>query len=371
MTDLNIARIGSLEDGDDPSNAGRVSYNSWRYADEASLYSIAEDSREGLSSRGTASASRHGSHASYKVPPPSTLLIQQDGEDLEPIEVKWVTAEEMEQEQQNQRDAIIPIPNGDPDEEPSVDDEELGPRHNTRRSLLFVLCLAGAVVAIVLSLTLSLRNRDSESEPRVSGGIEDAAEFQPDRWAPTMAPTYTQSVDDFVLNAILSCGHTSAEKLENSWPQLEVLETIKRQVATLVTVREDGFLEFDPIVGKEYVLELFAMLMLFFDTTGELWTDHTNWYSDKDVCEWYNQAADHCIERVPGSAAVTKIKLSSNNLQGPLPSELCCLPTLQEVILDNNGLKGPQPTCLDQLRVIDLVNNEFDLEIATQSVEAP
>lgn len=322
MTDLKIARIGSLEDGDDPSDAGRRSYNSWRYADEASLYSIAEDSREGQSSRGTASVSHNSSqlHHSHLNTPGSKLVQQEEGEmEDNPIEVRWVTAEEIEEEEHNQRGGLVPIPYREPEEKPSSDiDDELGPQHNARRSLLYFLLLICAVLVIVLSLTLSLSNRGSEPNPRVSGGIADTPGNQPPpvpsptaapTLTPTLSPTYTQSVHDFILSAILSCDHTTAVQLQNTWPHTVVFDIIKTHVSALVTVREDGFLEFDPKLGRDYVLELFAMLMLFMDTTGEYWTMSQNWYSDKDVCEWYNQATDHCIERVPGSAAVTKIKL--------------------------------------------------------------
>ena len=364
MSDLNIVRLGSLEDGDEPSHEGPQSYNSWRYGDEASLYSIAEDSREDHQSS-QATDSRMSS--SQQQQPPSLLMPRADLPDAEedsPIEVRWVTAEELalaegggrEREQEPYGGAaatggIIPLPTQDPDEmasqEEHDDEEPLGPRHNARRSALFLLLLMCAVIVIVLSLTLALRNnKDSNPPPpRVSGGVRDPdADPQTPSYNPSgnggavatnpgqgtdpqsggvdptqpqvTSPTtpFTPNIIDpysLVWDAITSCPQTNPDDLTNeSTNQMEVFETIVLEVTKLITTDERGSQTLDTKVGKGWILEKWALLMLFFDTEGEYWDNLDNWYSFEDTCTWYNQASGSpCDTREAGGSALTKLVL--------------------------------------------------------------
>ena len=59
---------------------------------------------------------------------------------------------------------------------------------------------------------------------------------------------------------------------------------------------------------------------------------------------------------------IVALYTADNNLQGSLPKELCCLPTLKELVLNNNGLEGTEPECIYRmgLETLDLMGNEFD-----------
>ena len=327
MTDLNIVRIDSLEQVDDePSQL--QSYNSWRYGEEASLYSIAEDSRENQSAS-RASSQQPGpsvGHAAHALPP---MEDPEDGENNNnnPIEVRWVTAQEMEDEEEEQRKAsMIPIPNPDANEVASDDEESLGPRHNSRRTLFYFLLLAVALLAMILSLSLTLRNRDEQPPTTVSGGIADsdgtdrgALPVEPTTTAvdPTTTSATTPSVVDvrsLVWDAVTSCAQTNPDDLTNiSTMQMEVFEELVYEIEGLVSTDASGSQSLDPKVGKDWILEKWALLMLFFESEGEYWVQLDNWYSYEDVCTWFNQAMDaensHCASRAPGRAALTKLKL--------------------------------------------------------------
>ena len=353
MSDLNIVRLGSLqEDDDEPSHDGHQSYNSWRYADEASLYSIAEDSREEqLSSQATdsrMSSSQQNNNSAYNNGARNNN-IPVDGS---PIEVRWVTSEEMQFEaaetggepQQyysggpRSADMAIPIPGRDPEEIASQEEDEvgeaLGPRHNTRRTALYFLMLLCAVVVIILSLTLALGNRgDSKPAARVSGGLQDpdyqgpqidpgeaasaaATPTQPNPTQPSpTAPAPPVTIDPFELvkDALLTCPQTTEADLTNpDTMQMEVFHIIAYEVKGLITTNANGSDSLDPRVGTNWILEKWGLLMLFFATPGEHWDDRGRWYSTVDTCSWYNEAQPHCIgSRENGGAAVTKLKLGT------------------------------------------------------------
>ena len=224
--------VGSaFEEGsiDSRSNAEAPSYNSWRYADEASLYSIAEDSREDrLSSR----ASRTESQPPPPTAPPPSLLNEQEKDD-ESVEIRWITAQDIEEASGggNKHDGVVPVPSRDPDlDSDNSEEESLGPGHNARRSALFVLFLMCAAVVIILSMTLAMRNLDNRSQNRVSGGIanpegqfvsRDGPAIDP---GPDVDPTQQGGakkspiridVRQMVWDAVTSCKQTDEEDLEN------------------------------------------------------------------------------------------------------------------------------------------------------------
>lgn len=330
MSDSNLARSDSLEEGGSEmsSRDGETpSYNSWRYGDEASLYSIAEDSREDWqSSRNSLSESQQAPQST-----PAPLLDVEEPEEA-PIEVRWLTAEDMENEgaKDEENNGIIAVASRDSDEqlldEVDLDEEEvaLGPRHNARRSALFLLFIMCAAVVIILSMTLALRNRDDRLPNRVSGGIATPEDEFVNRGVdpgPSVDPTQgaksgPATVDAYqvVRDAVTSCPQTNPNDLSNpSMQQSEFFENLVYEVEGLITTTSDGDQVLDEKVGTGWILEKWALFSLFFSTEGEYWKSYNNWLSSEDVCNWYNQAADdtnsHCAIREVGGAALMKLKL--------------------------------------------------------------
>lgn len=435
MSDLNVARAESLEDEhqDDDENPSYIPQNdpNWRYVDEASLYSIAEDSRENSSAMQSSKAT--SSQQMMIIRPPSQegveaadVFAENEFNEETPIDLRWVTADEMAVEEGTRHTAPAPRQETDSLEDVAMEQEEeeesLGPRHNARRSLLFFLLLIGCAIVLILSITLAFRNRD-DGRPRntVSGGVVDpdfdpredanvatpsspsapttpAATSSPISSPPTSAPTFTQDPRQFVWDAVTSCPQTNPADLTNiSTSQMEVFEELVYEVMALTT-KVDDLVVYDPKIGVDWILEKWALLNLFFATDGEFWINNLNWYSYKDVCTWNNDAETPCTERAPGDAAITALKLrkyyyfvrlaywhqllaashafilvfdtASNNLQGFLPKELCCMPLLDELVVSGNGLEGSVPVCLYSMGLseLDLVGNTFT---AQQSSESP
>lgn len=323
------------EEDENPSYLG--GHTMWRSVDEPSLYSNVEEN---------ASSDIHSSLrgiSSQPISPPYTSRERDGGggnveeEDSEeyPVQMRWITAEEMDAEEDSSGALRFPYDDGMDDIE--QDEGPLGHRHNARRSILVVMFLLGIALVLVLTVALALWNRETMPEARVSGGISDP-NFDPRAGNPTpstpsrpvtpAAPVTTSSTSStstttvqatippppqdprqFVWDAVTSCPQTNpVDLIDLSEIQMEVFEVLVAEVFQLAET-VDGKIVYDPKVGYDWILEKWGMLNLFFFTDGEFWRRGLNWYSYQDVCNWYNQAPNHCKTRLPGGAAVTKIKL--------------------------------------------------------------
>ena len=80
----------------------------------------------------------------------------------------------------------------------------------------------------------------------------------------------------------------------------------------------------------------FALVALYNATGGPNWTNSSGWLSDQPVGEWRGVTAD-------AEGRVTDLVLSSNGLEGSLPSEIGRLTHLRVLNLGFNDLTGPIP----------------------------
>ena len=72
-----------------------------------------------------------------------------------------------------------------------------------------------------------------------------------------------------------------------------------------------------------------ALAALYNATNGSSWQDDTNWLSNRPLGEWHGVSTD-------ADGRVTKLVLGSNQLTGPIPSELGNLANLQDLELRGN-----------------------------------
>jgi hypothetical protein len=92
-----------------------------------------------------------------------------------------------------------------------------------------------------------------------------------------------------------------------------------------------------------------ALEALFRSCGGAGWEEKGGWMTDADLGEWFGVTVD-------AEGRVIKLLLNSNNLAGPLPSELRQIPALQELGLFNNKLSGPIPAELGQLEALTMLS---------------
>eukprot|EP00752_Nemacystus_decipiens_P016125 g14419.t2 len=88
-----------------------------------------------------------------------------------------------------------------------------------------------------------------------------------------------------------------------------------------------------------------ALVVLFNATDGLNWKENANWDTHADLSKWYGVQAND-------QGRVVVLALFSNNLQGPIPSELGNLTALEELRLSGNQLTGPIPEELGKLTAL-------------------
>ena len=105
-----------------------------------------------------------------------------------------------------------------------------------------------------------------------------------------------------------------------------------------------------PPISDREILEI-----LFDETGGEDWISRRGWLTDTPLDEWKGVETD-------ADGYVTELRLTYNNLEGPLPSSLGLLRNLEKLTLFSNRLSGPIPPelgNLTQLRVLNLNDNSL------------
>ena len=119
----------------------------------------------------------------------------------------------------------------------------------------------------------------------------------------------------------------------------------------------DGFVE-DTVPGGGRVdhgldcgaaeIERLALSEFFALTGGDSWTNNGNWGSDSTVGSWYGVTV--------GDSLVQRLVLSGNGLAGPLPSELTNLRELRTLNLGDNALTGGFPVAIASLASLDTIS---------------
>ncbi len=100
-----------------------------------------------------------------------------------------------------------------------------------------------------------------------------------------------------------------------------------------------------------------ALVALYESSDGANWTDRSNWLTGK-VSTWFGITVS--------ANRVVSINLDHNNLKGTIPSSLCQLDQLQELILPDNQLSGIISSAIGNLvnlQRIDLNTNQLSGEI--------
>ena len=98
-----------------------------------------------------------------------------------------------------------------------------------------------------------------------------------------------------------------------------------------------------------------TLSLLYHSTSGDDWTDRTNWLSDRPLGQWGGIETDD-------AGHVVRIQLSENNLTGEIPLEIGNLTNLTHLYVHSNRLDGPIPPelgNLTNLNHLDLGDNNM------------
>ncbi len=122
-----------------------------------------------------------------------------------------------------------------------------------------------------------------------------------------------------------------------------------------ITARSGEVSSVSTVTVKDVVPDREALAILYHGTNGDEWTNNENWLSNGPLNTWFGV-------RTNSSGEVVRLELPRNNLQGPLPAELCHLASLGVLDLRYNGLTGnlpPEFGLLANLTWLGLSGNEL------------
>ena len=104
-----------------------------------------------------------------------------------------------------------------------------------------------------------------------------------------------------------------------------------------------------------------GLIALYCATSGDGWTNKSNWLSDKGINQWRGVTTSN--------SRVTRLRLNRNNLSGTIPTELGNLTNLERLDLEENQLSGTIPTDLGNLTNLEqlwLHKNQLSGTIPTE-----
>ena len=128
----------------------------------------------------------------------------------------------------------------------------------------------------------------------------------------------------------------------------------KPGAAGLVTRLLTVFVLCLPVVGDQLdgsaLTDRQVLELLYSETSGPGWSNRTNRLSDMPLSDWFGVVTDE-------TGQITRLNLASNQLSGPIPTQLSALTDLLELELGGNQLSGaipPQLAALTSLQTLDL-----------------
>lgn len=155
--------------------------------------------------------------------------------------------------------------------------------------------------------------------------------------------TYQWFKNDTLIEAATADSLIITDTLQNHY-HCEVKDS---RFPILTLVSEKAYLTAN-VPQAEYA----ALVDLYNATSGDNWTNNTNWLSNKPVNEWYGLTVEN--------NNVMAIELDNNNLDGTIPPEIAGLTRLDTLSLNNNKLTGRIPygiRYLTYLKYLNLSNN--------------
>lgn len=135
------------------------------------------------------------------------------------------------------------------------------------------------------------------------------------------------------------------------------------------------------------ILQRYVLATLYYSTGGANWNKSYGFLSDEHECKWFEEEKDWMLDMTPTTHGIKcgdegffdfeegddehimEIRLESNNLDGPLPSEINALYLLQGLYLSNNKLRSDLSKDIfdiPNLREIELQQNAIFAELPSK-----
>lgn len=113
-------------------------------------------------------------------------------------------------------------------------------------------------------------------------------------------------------------------------------------------------------VAPTFVSDSLALVALYNATDGPYWS--LPWDLKKSISFWLGVTTSE----IEGQLRVTKLLLTSRNIEGTIPPEIGNITMVQDLDLSNNNIRGSIPEeigRLTKLKILNITNNKFDGEL--------
>lgn len=148
----------------------------------------------------------------------------------------------------------------------------------------------------------------------------EAAEAAPVNF-PTQSPVTADSRFGQLETLLTNSGITPSEKFtDTESPQYKAAWWLASTDPSPLEILKDPF---------EKVLQRYVMVLLWYATGGENWTDQNNFLGNLGVCQWQIASGARCNQE----GLIIELDLGRNNLEGTIPDELGYLQNLVDVQL--------------------------------------
>mmetsp|Transcript_27051 Transcript_27051/g.38339 ORF Transcript_27051/g.38339 Transcript_27051/m.38339 type:complete len:306 (+) Transcript_27051:390-1307(+) len=238
---------------------------------------------------------------------------------------------------------------------------EWGSISRTEKIIVGVV-LALIVIAVLMWILLSsTSDADSNSQNDLSPMLRTST--------PTTAPSHAPPVDPISqLETLLPLLQNNSFANRTTFPSnvddyllYQNSEPATAPLRALAWILFDDPL--DPPPDSPWLLQRYALAILYFDLAGPSWNNHTGWLTARDTCSWHGVYCNRFKTKI------IEIDLNHNNLQGQLPAEINLLSSLVGLVLSNNKLSGEFPQLavgsLPSLTRLFIDSNQFTGSIST------
>ncbi len=169
---------------------------------------------------------------------------------------------------------------------------------------------------------------------------------------------------DVNAKPVLEISEEAWKKLEIIRPKLVEQNVEERRLRDTESVHFESLVWLSreatevPIPSSQELLERFVMVVFYYSTGGESWSNNGNWLKNGvSICSWHGVTCGHGTYK-----SVEKIMLRNNNLKGTITDEISKLQSLYELVLSRNELAGEVPSSLgDLIALRNLQLGENDL----------
>jgi hypothetical protein len=172
----------------------------------------------------------------------------------------------------------------------------------------------------------------------------------------SLAPTFSDGGIATLLQMSITPGKTDVFDVSPS-------DAAKKALTWVIQETKDV----DVLSDRTRLQQRFALVTVFFSTSGEQWGNNSGWLSNDHECNWFFTNSNPCDE----SGALTSLDLKFNSLVGVLPPQIGLLTHLKQIELGGNGLglSGPIPSeigALTKLQGLILTDNNFTGALPTE-----